>query len=128
MVRRERARWRLSAVLLSLVLTIGAAMYHVAGADRPGPADPQRSPSAVMAVDGAATSQTAGERQRQTRLVTNRGQGAVLLFVVAVAALLAGLRRPHGWSLTASLAWLMLATVGASTSRGRAPPAPLRSA
>jgi hypothetical protein len=128
MVRRERAQWRLSAVLLSLVLAIGAAMYHVAGPDRTGLADAQHSPSAVMATNGAATSQTAGERQPQTRLVANRGQGAALLFVVAVAALLAGLRRPHSWSLTASLAWWMPAAVGASASRGRAPPAPLGSA
>jgi hypothetical protein len=126
MVRRERAQWRLSAVLLSLMLAIGAAMFHVAGADRPGLADTPRSPSAVMAAAGTATFQTAGERQ--TRLVANRGHGAVLLFVIAVAALLAGLRLPHGWSLTSSLAWLMPAAAGALASRGRAPPAPLRSA
>ena len=123
MVRRERAQWRLSAVLLSLVLAVGAAMYHVAGADRPDLADAQRSPSAVMAPNGAAMTQAAGERRPQTRLVASRGQGALLLFVVAVAALLAGLRRPLRWSLTASLVWLTPAAAGASASRGRAPPA-----
>jgi hypothetical protein len=125
-VRRERARWGLCATLLSLVLILGAAIYHVAGADRPDPAGAHRSPAAVMAADASAMSQNAGERQRQTRLMANRGHGAVLLFLVVVAALLARLRPPRDWSLAASPAWLMPVAVGASASRGRAPPAPLR--
>jgi hypothetical protein len=124
MVRRERAQWRLSAVLLALVLALGAAVYHVADADRPGLTDAQPTPSAVMVAGVAATPQTAGERQ--VRLVANRGHGAALLFVIAVAALLGGLRRPQGWSLIAPLDWLVPAAVGASASRGRAPPAPMR--
>lgn len=123
-MRRERARWRLSAVLLSLLLAFGAAMWHVTGADQSGPGDAHRSPSAVMVSDAASTSLTAGERDRQTRLVSGRGHGGVLLFVVALAVLLAGLRRPDTWSLTAATVSSLPAASGVWASRGRAPPSP----
>jgi hypothetical protein len=120
--RRERARWRLSAVLLSLLLAFGAAMGHVAGADQPGPGDTHRSPSAVKVADTVAAAQTPGERPGQPRLLANRGHGGALLFVIALSALLAASLRPRVWSLTASLLWLLPAAAGVRASLGRAPP------
>jgi hypothetical protein len=121
-VRREQARWRLSAVLLSLVLAFGAAMCHVATADQSDSAAAHRAPSAVMVADLTNTSSSPGKRDGQTRLVANRGHAGVLLFVVALSALLAALRRPHLWSPAASLSWMLPTAVGANPSRGRAPP------
>jgi hypothetical protein len=122
-VRREQARWRLSAVLLSLVLALGAVTFRIAAA-LPGAGDAHRSPPAVVAADAPGAPPTAIDRDAQTRLVASRGHGAVLLFVVALSTLLAALRRPRMWSLTASLPWLVPAAPGAAASRGRAPPQP----
>jgi hypothetical protein len=125
-VRHEQAQWRLSAVLLTLVLALGAAVYHIGDADRSALGARHRSPSAVMTADVVSASATADGRQRQARLASVPGHGVLPLFVMALAALLAGLRRPDGWSLTASLEWLLRAAVDVLVSRGRAPPAPMR--
>lgn len=122
-MRRAQARWRLSAVLLSLVLTLGAVMFRMA-ADLPGPGDARRSAPAVMAADTPGPPHTATGPDRPPRLVANRGHGGVLLFVAALSTLLAGLRRPQVWSLTAPRPWSPPAATGAAVSLGRAPPLP----
>jgi hypothetical protein len=121
MVGRERVRWRISAVLLALVLAFGAAICRTADADRPGRLD-TTAPSAVMVADPTGTAVLAGERPGHSRLMAGRGPGGALLFVLALAALLATLLRPGVWSRAASSPWTLPAAVGASASRGRAPP------
>ncbi|GII22885.1 hypothetical protein [Planosporangium mesophilum] len=121
MVGRERAGWRISAVLLALVLAFGAAICRAADADRPGRLDTP-SPAAVMVADPSGTAVLAGERPGHPRLMAGRGHGGALLFVLALAALLAALLPPGVRSRTTSWTWTLPAAVGASTSRGRAPP------
>ncbi|NJC67920.1 hypothetical protein HC028_25940 [Planosporangium flavigriseum] len=128
---REQARWRLSAVLLSLLLAFGATVHHVAGhqvagAGRPGSTDARPTPAAVLVADVAPAATANGTLPEQARLVTNRGHGAALLFMVAIAAVLAVLRRPGRWLLCAPPECPMPAAVGIPAFRGRAPPAPLR--
>ncbi|NJC69401.1 hypothetical protein HC031_06660 [Planosporangium thailandense] len=124
-MRREQARWRLSAALLSLLLAFGAATCQIT-ADRSVPNTAPDSPAAVMAAGGTSAAHTAAERQGHPRLTVGRGHTGLLLFLAALAPLLAGVRRPRAWSLTTIPPWSPPTTFGAWTSRGRAPPAPMR--
>ncbi|MGC9670494.1 hypothetical protein ACNTMW_28610 [Planosporangium sp. 12N6] len=124
MTRSGQVRWRLPATLLALLLVFGAVGYGVAGADRNGPGDVHHTVSAAMAADPVGLPQTAGERDRSTRLVAGRGHGGALLFIVALSVLLAALHRPYRWAVAVAPTWPVPAAAGVSASRGRAPPTP----
>ncbi|GII25884.1 hypothetical protein Pme01_54810 [Planosporangium mesophilum] len=119
-MRRTQVRWRLSAVLLVLLLAFVTAVCRPTGGGRTGPGDTSRSLSAVMLADAVSASSGAGMGDGQPRLTTSRDNGPVLLFMAVLSALLAALLS-RVWPKTASSPWLLPAASWAA-ARGRAPP------